>query len=59
MRKMKKEMKELLHHILQVWTYMEIEQHEYEVRNDMTEDELQFLYSDLCEYIEKKYKLEE
>ena len=56
---MKKELKELLHHILQVWTYMEIEQHEYEVRNDMTEDELQFLYSDLCEYIEKKYKLEE
>ena len=56
---MKKEMKELLHHILQVWTYMEIEQAEYERRNDMTEDELQFLYGDLCEYIEKKYKLEE
>lgn len=56
---MKKEMKELLHHILEMWNYMEIEQSEYEKQHDMTDSELQFLYVDLQLYMEEKYKLEE
>ena len=56
---MKKEMKELLHHILHSWEYMETEMACYIEEDDMTEQELHILYGELCEYINEKYKLEE
>lgn len=56
---MKKEMKELLHHILDSWSYMETEMSCYIEEIDMTEQELHILYGNLCEYINEKYKLEE
>lgn len=52
-------MKVLLHHILELWSYLDIEQASYEEQNNMAENELEYLYGDLCEYIDKKYKLEE
>ena len=59
MSKMKKEMKELLHHILDSWSYMETEMSCYMEDRDMEWDELDYLYSNLCEHINEKYKLEE
>lgn len=56
---MKKEMKELLHHILDSWSYMETEMSCYMEDRDMEWDELDYLYSNLCEHINEKYKLEE
>jgi hypothetical protein len=56
---MKKEMKELLHHILDLFSYMDIEMSSYIETRDMTEDELHYLYGDLMEYIDNKYPLEE
>jgi len=56
---MKKEMKELLHHILDLFSYMDIEMSSYIETRDMTEDELHYLYGDLMEYIDKKYPLED
>jgi len=55
---MKKEMKELLHYILELFGYLDNEICIYIESKDMTEDELHNLYSDLCEYIDEKYKLE-
>ena len=56
--KMKKEMKELLHHILELFSYMDNEMLSYIETRDMTEDELHYLYGDLVEYIDNKYPLE-
>ena len=56
---MKKEMKELLYHILELFSYMDNEMFSYIETRDMTEDELHYLYGDLMEYIDKKYPLEE
>ena len=56
---MKKEMKELLHHILESWSYMDIEHEAYTERYDILADDLVYLYGDLMEYINTKYKLEE
>jgi len=56
---MKKEMKELLHHILELFSYMDNEMFSYIETRDMTEDELHYLYGDLLEYIYNKYPLEE
>jgi len=55
---MKKEMKELLHHILELFGYMDNEMCAYIASKDMTEDELHYLYGDLLEYIYEKYPLE-
>ena len=56
---MKKEMKELLHYILDSWSYMDNEHQAYTEGHDISADDLDYLYGDLMEYIDEKYKLEE
>tara|TARA_R100000455_G_C6190105_1_gene64662 strand:- start:171 stop:347 length:177 start_codon:yes stop_codon:yes gene_type:complete len=56
---MRKDMKELLHHILESWSYMDNEMWGYTETRDITEDELHILYGELCEYIDNKYPLED
>jgi hypothetical protein len=56
---MKKDMKELLHWILESWSYMDNEHEAYTVRHDISADDLDYLYGDLLEYIYTKYKLED
>lgn len=56
---MKKDMKELLHYILDSWSYMDNEHEAYTEGHDISADDLDYLYGDLMEYINTKYPLEE
>jgi len=56
---MRKDMKELLHYILDSWSYMDNEHEAYTEGHDILADDLDYLYGDLMEYIDNKYPLEE
>lgn len=56
---MKKEMREMLQHIWEVFGYLHNEVEHYADRNEITIEEVLELYNDLGIYIDKKYKLEE
>ena len=52
-------MKHLLSHIMNVWTYLDSEHEAYAKRYDISMDDLDYLYGDLYDYLETKFKLEE
>ena len=56
---MRKDMKHLLSHIMNVWTYLDSEHEAYTNRYDISADDLDYLYGDLYDYLETKFKLEE
>ena len=56
---MKKDMKQLLRYILELWSYMDNEHEAYIKEHDISADDLDYLYGDLLEYIYTKYNLEE
>lgn len=56
---MKKDMKDLLHHILNVWSFMDNEHEIYTEWYNISANDLDYLYGDLIEYIDNKYPLEE
>ena len=56
---MKKEMREMLQHIWEVFGYLDNEVEYYADRYEITLEEVHELYNDLGIYIGEKYKLEE
>lgn len=56
---MKKDMKHLLSHIMNLWTYLDSEHEAYTNRYGISADDLDYLYGDLYDYLDTKYKLEE
>jgi len=59
MRKMKKEMREMLQHIWEVFGYLDTEVEYYAEKYEITLEEVHELYNELGIYIGEKYKLEE
>ena len=56
---MRKELREMLQHIWEVFGYLETEIIHYAEKYEMTINEVHELYNDLGIYIGEKYKLEE
>ncbi len=56
---MKKQMRESLQHIWEVFGHLDSEVEYYAERYEITLEEVHELYNDLGIYIDKKYKLEE